>query len=70
MTSYSLFLKELAIVCKKHNVEEIYTRIEKGQHPTTIVRFTNGETLEELEYQRLDRSCSAWWPTAQRFIGK
>jgi len=60
MTSYFLFLRELATVCKKHNVEEIYTRTEKGRLPMTIVRFTDGETLEELEYQRPEKSCSAW----------
>ena len=64
------FLKDLTVICKKHHVEELYIEIEEGQVPSTIVRFTNGEILKELEYHHGDREASAWWPKAARFIGK
>ena len=69
-SSLHAFLRDLTVICKKHHVEELYTEIEEGQAPSTVVRFANGEILKELEYFLGDREASTWWPKAARFIGK
>lgn len=69
-SSLTSFLKALTAVCKKHHVEEIYTEIKPGKEPTTVVKFTSGDMLNDLEYHMADRGASAYWPRAARFIGK
>lgn len=64
------FLSDLTEICRKHNVQEIYTRIEKGERPTTLIYFTNGSVFEDLEFSRDDPGATVWLPEAERLIGR
>jgi len=61
------FLDDLAKICRKNNVEEIYLETERS--PSIILYFADGSVYKDLEYARGEKA-SVWSPEANCWIGK